>query len=484
MPKKPVQRGGRYFEYRNGLGGFSWEGMISKVDPGGHPPNRPRYLGNIRIQGGVLTAHPRYGNRGTMVPRVVRLDPGTVNADNRPPFGTDTTDKWKKHWIGEHNSVGGTRLWWGGYPALGYGGIPADWFVINGGAFVGYIDTDWDPPMNDVAYFPAADTWAPSIEKFSREVYIGDYGKLRKLQLVNPPAGVDPATILSAPADETIASFPGFRCAVLQEYNGKLYFLLSDPFTLGNGEIWSWDGFQVVQEYVLATPAASGAAAVVYKNQLVFSIAGYGSIVYFDPTGGWATATLGGFDSSPFLNSMAQYRDKLYIVDGVDKIHSWDGAALALAHTIAPTSSEAGRGGGGTTPIVALAFCCSVLSDRFYFFYTDTAVTPNEVFMGCLDDKAEAAYQWNDVFQYNYFINDFGGYPSEGGNAACTALAEYRGRLWAALGNYPTGNSMIWTHRNQFTPYDGWFQCGPQEGPGQSFPIFSGANPIYFFRSI
>jgi len=484
MPKKPVQKGGRYFEYRNGLGGFSWEGMISKVDPGGHPPNRPRYLGNTRIQGGVITAHPQYAGLGTLVPKTRRLDPDVSDSTNRPPFGTETTNPWLKHWIGEHNSVGGTRLWWGGYPPLDY--VGSSWVVVNGGAYVGYIDTDWDPPFNEVAYYPANDTWTPSIEKFNREVYLGDYGKLRKLQLIKPPAGADPADILSAPADETIASFPGFRCAVLQEYNGKLYFMLTDPFTLGNGEIWSWDGFQVVQEYVMATPGSLGGAAAVYKNQLVFTVAGYGSIIYYDPASGWATATLGGFDSSPFLNSLAQYRDKLYIMDGVDGIYSWDGSALALAYTIVATEAEMGRA-PGIAPIPALGFCCAVLNDRLYFAWTDTAVTPNVITIGAYDDKSAGGFQWLPSYQRTGYISDLGGYPSIGGNGSCTALAQYRGRLWAAFGDYPTGNSMVWTHSNQFTPYDGWFRCDGTNGPGSSFGSgspFPGQVPIYYFRSI
>jgi hypothetical protein len=484
MPKKPVQKGGQYFEYRNGLGGFSWEGMATKVDPGGNPPNRPRYLGNTRIQGGVITAHPQYTGFGTMVPQARELNPLVQNSSNRPPLGVKSVAKWLKHWVGEHNSVGGTRLWWGGYPPLSYGGIPPDWIVDNTGAFLGFLDTDSDPVFNNVAYYPAGDTWTPSVERFNREVYIGDYGKLRKIQLIQPPAGAEPADILSAPADESIASFPGFRCAVLQEYNGKLYFMLTDPFTLGNGEIWSWDGFQVVQEYVMGSPGAAGAAGALYKNQLVFSVAGYGSIIYYDPASGWGTATVGGFDSSPFQNSMAQYRDKLYIMDGVDKIYSWDGSALTLAHTISATAVEMGRPGGNPA-IPALAFCCTTLIDRLYYFWTDLELTPNQICLGCLDDKTDPTYQWIDTYQHNIWVTDLGGYPSEGGNGCCTALAQYRGRLWAAFGNFPTGNSEIWTHHAQFTPYDGWHLCGGEFGPGQSFGTGAfGKVPIYFFRSI
>jgi hypothetical protein len=281
-----------------------------------------------------------------------------------------------------------------------------------------------------------------------------------------------------------VVTFPGFRCAVLQEYNGKLYFMLTDPFTLGNGEIWSWDGYVATQEYVMATSGSAGGAAATYKNQLVFTVAGYGSIIYYDPASGWGTATLGGFDSSPFLNSMAQYRDKLYIMDGVDKIYTWDGSSLALAHTISATASEMGRGGGNPA-IPGLAFCCATLSDRFYFTWTDLEVEPNLILLGCLDDKNEAGYQWINTYQYNIYIDDLGGYPTQGGNGACTALTEHLGRLWAAFGNYPVGNSEIWTHSVQFAPYDGWFSCSYLNGPGSSFNSgSSGKVPIYFFRSL
>ena len=477
MAKKPIQQGGKYFEFRNGLGGFSWEGMATKVDPGGSPPNRPRYLGNTRIQGGVIVGNPQYRDTGTIVPETLTLDPLIGNVNNRPPFDDVGVSKWLKHWIGEHNSVGGTRLWWGGEPPLIF--QDPNYVVGNTGAFLGFVDTDADPPFSNVAYYPAGDSWTPSIEKFDREVYMGDFGKLRKLQLINPPAGADPADIISAPADETIATFPGFRVAALQEYNGKLYFLLSDPFTAANGEIWSWDGFQVVQEFVMATSAALGAAAALYKNQLVFTIAGYGSIVFFDPVGGWQTATLGGFDSSPFLNSMAQYRDKLYIMDGVDKVYSWDGTALALAYTITATFAEMGRGSIDAIP--ALAFCCAVLSDRLYFMWTDVAVSPNPILLGCFDAKTDAATQWISNFQYNKLITTLGAAPGAG-NPTCTALAQYRGRLWAAFSIFPFEPSAIWTHSMQFAPYDGWFECNDSNGPGLSMAIHT--VPIYYFRSI
>jgi len=483
MPRKSIQKGGEYFEYRNGLGGFSWEGMATKVDPGGNPPNRPRYLGNTRIQGGVIVGNPPFKDTGTIVPETLVLDPNTQNLNNRPPFDDTGSEKWLKHWVGEHNSVGGTRLWWGGEPPLTY--VDPDWIVTNGGAFIGFIDTDADPPFNEVAYYPAGDSWTPSIEKFDREIYMGDFGKLRKLQLIRPPAGVDPSDILSAPADETIATFPGYRVAALQEFNGKLYFLLTDPFTAAVGEIWSWDGFQVVQEFVTATTAAAGAAAAVYKNQLVFTLAGYGSIIYLDPSAGWTTATLGGFDSSPFLNSMAQYRDKLYIMDGVDKIHSWDGTTLALEYTITATFGEMGRGSINAIP--ALAFCCAVLADRFYFAWTDVAVTPNLITIGCLDAKTAAASQWIPNYQRTFSITDLGGYPSIGGNGTCTALAPYRGRLWGAFGDFPVGNSQVMTHSIQFAPFDGWFRCDGANGPGISFGSgspFPGKVPINFFRSL
>jgi hypothetical protein len=484
MSRKPLQKGGQYFEFRNGLGGFSWEGMATKVDPGGNPPNRPRFLGNTRIQGGVIVGNPPYRSSGTIVPETLNLNPLVGNGANRPPFDdVGSGSKWEMQWIGEHNSVGGTRLWWGGEPPLTF--IDPNWVVINGGAFIGFIDTDDDPPFQEVAFYPAGDSWTPSIEKFDREIYMGDFGKLRKLKLIRPPAGLDPADILSAPADETIATFPGFRCSVLQEYNGRLYFLLTDPFVGSNAEIWSWDGFQVVQEFVTATTASSGSAAFVYKNQLVFTLAGYGSIVFFDPAGGWQTATLGGFDSSPFLNSMAQYRDKLYIMDGIDKIHSWDGTSLALEHTIAPTFTEMGR--GSIVPIAALAFCCAVLADRFYFAWTDVAVSPNVITLGCLDGKTDPASQWINNYQRTFSITDLGGMPAIGGNGTCTALGQYRGRLWGAFGDFPVGNSQVMTHSVQFAPYDGWFRCDGANGPGTSFGSgapFPGKVPINFLRSL
>jgi hypothetical protein len=216
MPKKPIT--GQYFSFRNGERGFSWEGMATKVDPGGSPPNRPRYMGDCRIQGGSIISAPEYWGHGTMVPPGPRLTKN-YDPDNRPPFqnSTGAVGWWDKHWIGVHNTLGVNRLWWGGFPAFDYTGVPPDWVQLESGASIGFIDIDTDPPFNNVATYPANDTWTPSIEKFNREVYFGDYGKLRKLQQVVPPPGKDPSEIHPSPPDETVVTFPGFRCAVLQE---------------------------------------------------------------------------------------------------------------------------------------------------------------------------------------------------------------------------------------------------------------------------
>lgn len=464
-PRAQPQR----FDYRAGQKGFVWEGIATKVDPGGSPPNRPRDIRNMRLQGGSIITRPDFGGPGTVVPATPIYDPDVFNGSNRPTF--DITGgypgnyvPWFPHWTAELNSVGGTRLWWGSKPPLEYQDPPGVWVATGTGSQYGYIDTDMDPVFNVVGLFNTNDSWAAFIEKYNREVYVADYGSLKKVYQINSQPGLQngPIDILSEPAVEIIAAFPGFRPTSMLEFQGKLYFLLSDPFTLNNAEIWSWDGFQVVQEYVLADPAAAGSAMKEYKNTLIVTVSGWGSFLELK-SGSWSVITPGGgYDSSPLPNCMAAYRDKLYIMDGVDKIWSWDGTTATLEHTISATDAEMGRPGSGIAAVPINAFCCINFNDRLYYGWTDGAVSPNLVTMGCHDLDNEATYQWNDPWVDGSFIDTVPDGP--GADGGMTAMGVYRGRIIVAMGQYPTGNSAVYSHFVQNAPYTGWWLWGNSTG--------------------
>lgn len=486
MAQKPTR--GRRFERRNGIDGFSWEGIATKVDPGGNPPNRPRDAQNVRLQAGVYRSRPDFNGPATIVPSLPHYDIHVGTNAIRPYLKFTGFDHWEPHWSAEHNSVAGLRLWYGATPPLTYVPVPPGWTVTQTGAGFGFFDTDLDPFYNEVGFYQSSDSWAPAVEKYNNEVYIGDFGALRKVLLLRPSPGLMPSELLTAPADEIIASFPGFRVSAMLEHEGKLWFVLSDPSVSVNGYVYSWDGQVLTSELALTNSADQGAAMAVYKDTLCVSLAGYGELRVRSAAGVWTTKTAVGFDASPFQNSMAQYGSLLYIMDGVDSIWTFDGTNITLGHTIAATGAELGRAGADATP--EFAFCCALLAGRLYYGWTDGET--GHVLVGYVDADNETAYRYTDVGVFN--IEDSLGYRITDGDGvviatfgAMTALAQYRGRLWAAIGEYPEGNSKIFTHSQQYVPYNGWFEAGVDNGPEFMPTVGSGlggAGQIFYLRTI
>jgi hypothetical protein len=133
------------------------------------------------------------------------------------------------------------------------------------------------------------------------------------------------------------------------------------------------------------------------------------------------------------------------------------------------------------------------MNDRLYFTWTDAAVSPNLVSMGCLDLDNDVGFQWQGAWVDGGYIDTVQDEP--GFDGACTAMAVYRGRIWLAMGQYPLRNSFMYSHYIQHAPYSGWWLMqgsegsypvdgfGPFDGAGQGLGS-SGIAPIYYLRSI
>jgi hypothetical protein len=374
MAKKQLGAGNRYAEFRSGLGGFIWEGIATKVDPGASPPNRPRILENVRIQGGSIISRPDFDGPGAVVPPITAYNFNSVDGTNTPLNSknrlgyaiTGVDNSWTPHWAAEFNSVGGTRLWWGSTPPLSYVPLTDTWEIVETGGMYGFVDTDCDPILNTAGIYFSADSWPPCIEKYATEVYIGDFGALRKVHMVQPPAGYAPADVLSTPGDTIVLEYPGFRTAAMTEYQGKLWIVIVDPTDTVNAHVYSYDGYVAVDEKTFTSSGATGAAIATFKNQLVVTLQGTGELYVREADGTWSTIVEAGFDSSPFLNSMAQYRDQLVICDGVDTLWGWDGTDLTALHTI--TMAAPG--------VPAYLYCCAVMNDVLYYGWTDSYHVP------------------------------------------------------------------------------------------------------------
>lgn len=429
MAKQPRQ--GRPFERRNGQEGFSWEGVATKVDPAGTPPNRPRDLVNVRIQGGVIISRPPFHAEGGYVPLIPIHDAEALQVvpDDTPPYDVVRTLVWVPHWLGDHTSAAGVKLFAVSEPE-----------VFNGFASIAFIDTDADLPMQLLANLRIQiPGYALPIEKFNNEFYFGDFAGLRKLYLVpsNEGAGSPPINT-SQLADEVIFSYPGFRTGALQEHEGKLFIAITAG---GPGEIFTWDGLSAASEFVMTSTGVDGSVMVVYKDTLVVAMrnyvgAGQGALLVRDATGTWSTVTLVGFNPSRLPCSIAEYGNLLYILDGVNKIFTWDGSVIALAHTI--------PGIGNSLQ------ACAKLAGRLYYAWFDP-ITPKAE-LGIVDQDNIIASRYND---YGTRTGVNGAVVD---NVPIIAMAQYRGRLWCSF-NHSNGIYMRW-HSVQYAPFDGWQESG------------------------
>lgn len=420
MPSHPLKSGGRSFRFRNGIGGFYWKGMSTRTDLGAQAVDHPRVVLNGRYFGGHIVARPP-----------IQVDVGVV--PEREGYGF-TDLRWAPSFLTEHHSYKGIRVWWGAVTTT----APTEEIV---GGRVGFFDTDWDLDTKEVADCHHSFDFAPPVVRFANFIYLGDYESLRRIYRVEPVI-----TPREAPTDEVVASYPGYLTSSLHLHEGKLYFALTDPNGINNGYIYSWDGFQSVLEYSMSVPGHLGTAMTSFRDQLVVTVRDLGSIIYRNAAGTWTTATVGGFNSSAYANSMAAVKDKLYIANGGDTIYSWDGSSLALAHTITAGSPEK-------------ANVCTAFNGRLYYgwaSYTGVGGTLGKRAprLGMFDpDTADATYKWKDEYKT----------WDEMGWGTPLAICNYRQRILMSIGIEITYGGQfihrteVYTHIVENNPYSTWY---------------------------
>ena len=429
-----MKPGARPFLFRNGTGQFFWKGMSTRTDLGAQPPDRPRLVLNGRIVGGHFMARPPVKQTVALV-----------------PYGA-TGLPWLPSFVTEHHSYNGVRLWWGAQAAVD---LPNTTETDYQGV-AGFIDSDYDLEWQAIASYSHKIPFTPVVERFANSIYVGDYESLRRVYRMYPTADFQAdAGVARAPADEVVASYPGMMTMALHNHEGKLYYVLVDPTAGVNGEIWSWDGQQQVKETDLAIPGTSGVAMQTYQDSLVVTVRGLGGIMRKSLAGVWTTHTLAGFDSSGFMNSMAELKNKLYIVDAGTKVFSWDGTTLVLERTITT----------GINP--ESVNCCVAFNGRLYYFWREyVSAVPSAAYfpwVGMHDpDTTDAAYAWKDDYvpmgtgtltDYNTRtgtdVHADGDHPVLG-DVNWTAAAVYRQRIVATCGDN------TFTHSVENNPYSKW----------------------------
>lgn len=433
MAKQPRQ-GGRPIERRNGQEGFSWEGIATKVDPAGNPPNRPRDLVNVRVQGGDIISRPSFQAEGGFIPLMPEYDLTTPDAGERPAFNVAAVARQVPHWLADHASAAGVRLWF-------MFGEPSTAFAFT---YLCYLDTDADRPVQVVAAFRNGTFTGPlPIEKFNNEIYVGDHGGLRKVYLVPSREGEDtPPIELDKITDDVIVSVEPGGVVALQEHDGLLFFVVYTA-AASPGEIYSWDGLTVRLEFTMASFFSSAIAAV-YKDTLVVAVADYGGVglgalLVRDAAGAWTTHTIPGFLPTRVPNGVAEYGNLLYIMGGnlpYNEVFTWDGTTIVLAYTLPATGSE--------------MHVCARLAGRLYCAYSYVSGPTSRTELLVIDQDNDLANRFNPIGTRN-------GVFSEGtGIAPVWAMAAYRGRLWLFQPDDADGTERLMWHSQQFVPYDGW----------------------------
>lgn len=475
MAKRPLVEGGRLFQFRNGADGFFWKGMATKVDPGAQPLEHPRLVVNGRYRGGHIAARLPF-----------TTDTGVAVPYNSPLGGTPT--RWLPMSMFEHHSYAGVRLWFG-----------SDMPVQENaeGASFGYIDTDWQPDYQEVAIaYNTVETTAPalglSLVRFANFVYYGDWEAVRRIYRYDPDPAYYGSQYAKDAADEVVAFFDGMHVSALQVHEGILYMVVTDPSDSTTGAIYSWNGFEVVLEYALSVSGSDGVAIASHMNQLIVTVRGLGSIIYRKVDGTWATATTSGFESSAYLNSMAPLKDKLYIADGDTKIYSWNGATLALAHTIS---------GSMTAPEELNVLCA--WNGRLYYGWSEFVATVSYYhwrwpWIGVFDpDTVDASYIWKDDYiaphesALTTNIASADGHEVGGNHpytyyGIITAMAVYRGRLVLAIANkYGTTERLtdLYTHDVANCPDSTWYAFGGgSRGPLAVTPVSVTGNAGRWYK--
>ena len=438
----PMKPGARPFQFRSG-GQFFWKGMSTKTDLGAQPPDRPRLLLNGRVVGGHIMARPP-------VKTVAGLVPFDHTHDSMP---------WSPTFLTEHHSYNGVRLWWGGKALVKFPNTQDPDYA----GVAGFIDTDYDVENQAVAVYQHQIPFVPIVERFANSIYIGDYEALRRVYRIQPETGFfKGSSVIRAPSDEVVASYSGRITTALHNHEGKLYYAIADPTAGVNGEIWSWDGQQQIKEHTLGVPGANGVAMQTYQNSLVVTIRGWGGIEVKSPTGVWTTHALVGFDPSGYMNSMAELKNKLYIVDGGTKIFSWDGTTLALEHTIETVVQNV------TAAInPEKVNCCVAFNGRLYYFWQEfISANPSIAcfpWIGMHDpDTTDPVYAWHDDYKMlgtglngAYSTRTGTDVHADGdhftlGGGEWTAAAVYRQRIIAVYGD------LTFSHAMENNPFSTW----------------------------
>lgn len=350
MPKRFQDETGHVFQYRAGMEGFAWGGMLLEADPVGRPPNRPQLLVNTRLsKGGYVGRHG-----------VTSQDDLSGEVDPTTAFLSFVSDFQIPRPI---------KLW-----VVGDGcpGISA-----SAGFFLGTYDQEQQPEFQRALYWNTA-TQGVHVSPYGGEVHIAVDASLRGLNLLPAVWGKENIEVSGVNQDRILHTFAS-PIACLREFDGYLFCGLNAG--VGASSIHVWNGVSAIPDLTaINAPQCFGTYRLANGDETL--VAGFAaapnhvrSRVKGAPAGTWTTIVPGAGTVS--ARKMVRFRDVLYICgDGTTEIWSLTNATLAVARTVA----------GATMRSIAKH------NGVLYYTYEQLVVGISHVFVGSYDGAT-----WTDA---------------------------------------------------------------------------------------
>lgn len=411
-----------YFEFRPGIDQFpEWRGARYDADPGSLPMNALAMPVNVRFEPGGVRS--RYGIKA--VATLPKLSPSGTWAGAPGE---------QVNYLGMHHmQFRAPRLWVAAPGCLNRG--------FTNGAFLRWHNPDKSPETQLVGSYVAAADRIPAIGAFNGDMYFGDWGVLQKPNVIELSRG-EPITIAVGQLwTEQVVGFENRDVYGLQEFDGKLYIALLNTADPSLSEVRTWDGVTLATDEV--TGSVCGTNFCVWRDsKLVMTAAGRGEVMVRSIDGTWNTYAMPGGRTMyhDYKNSMAEFRDVVYIANGTDilMVSTFDSPAVTVAHTVS---------GAGTGSITSVA----TLNDCLYYVYN---LAGGQIWVGMYEPDVATGYWVDDFKRIDTDLT-----ANFQAVAGATTMITYRNRLYVG-----GGRGVVATHTLSYEPGSEWFEAMPLVG--------------------
>lgn len=288
--------------------------MHLEGDPGTNPLGRPRYLQNVRFEGGNLK-----GRDPILEINSTALQSSTAHVKDLYDFQTNKPRRLYVAYIGcpgVSTSVGLTLAW---------------------------IDFDLSPPFQRGIYYLGAVDARLAVGSFDGKVLLGTDADLRALHVIVQSYGTESLASSGTEQSPPLVSFTGFLIGVIsRDFDGRV-FIAMDNAGPGTSKVMSWDGLTARED--LTGLGLIPSSFCVWRDQLVM---GFNDVLAIgnqlrvrsrgDSTGGtapsvWSTVLATGLSNAV---NMVSYKDILYITDSAANVWRYDGTGVpTIVRTIA-----------------------------------------------------------------------------------------------------------------------------------------------------